>query len=307
LDRFLLMSCFARAAETGSFSAVARELGLSQPNISRYVAALEQHLETRLMHRSTRKLTLTPEGERYYAEVKQILDAVNQAESNARGDEQLGGLLRVACPTTLGMRYLMPCMRAFMDRYPRLELNLQMSDRYIDLVDEAVELAIRIGHLSDSALRARRIGVFRRVCVASVDYLERRGVPKTPADLGSHECIVYTLLSSGTTWSFRGAEVAVTGRFRVDSPDAVCEAVSRGMGIGYGPLWLFEDALRGGQLKVLLSGYASPPAPVQIVYGASRLLSRRATAFMEFVAQLFLEIPSMHEEGWADIVATTGV
>jgi LysR family transcriptional regulator, regulator for bpeEF and oprC len=302
MDRFLLMTCFARAVETGSFSAAGRDLGLGQPNVSRNVAALEQHLGTRLMHRSTRRITLTPEGERFYAEARRILDALAEAESSARSDVQPSGLLRVACPTTLGRIHLMPRVRSLLDRYPGLELDLQISDRYVDLVDEAIELAIRIGTLEDSALRARRIGMIERVCVASPDYLARRGRPKTPKDLRRHDCVVYTLLSSGATWHFRDSHVGVSGRFRVNSPDGVLEAVLDGIGIGYGPFWLFEHALRSGAVILLLRDHLAPAVPLQIVYAANRLLPRRASAFMDFVAEAFAGIPALNEGAVAGFI-----
>src|SRR5471032_2167922 len=189
------MHCYVRAVETGSFSAVARELGTVQPNVSRHIAALEQHLGTRLLHRSTRKLTPTPEGERYYAEVRRVLDAAEEADANARGEGKPSGLLRVNCPTLLGRGHLLPRVGALLERYPDMELDVQLSDRYIDLVEDGVDLAIRIGNLDDSALRARRIGMSERVCVASTAYLAGRAVPQAPADLQQHNCIVYTLMN----------------------------------------------------------------------------------------------------------------
>ncbi|HEX3139467.1 MAG TPA: LysR family transcriptional regulator, partial [Rhizobacter sp.] len=147
MDRFLLMTCFARAVETGSFTAAARDLGLGQPNVSRYVAALEEHLQTRLLHRSTRKLALTPEGERYYADVRRILDAVDESESSFRSDVDPSGLLRVACPTALAHAFVLPHVPTFLERYPKLTLDLQINDRYVNLVDEGTELAIRIGQM----------------------------------------------------------------------------------------------------------------------------------------------------------------
>src|SRR5277367_5787941 len=140
MDRFLLMHSFARVVETGSFSAVARELGTGQPNVSRHIAALEKYLGTRLLHRSTRKLTLTPEGERYYAEARRVLDAVDEAESNVRGEEKPSGLLRVACPTALARTHIMPWTKTLLDRYPVLDLDLQVGDRFIDLVEEGVDV-----------------------------------------------------------------------------------------------------------------------------------------------------------------------
>ena len=295
LDRFLLMTCFARAVETGSFSAAGRDLGLGQPNVSRYVAALEDHLQTRLLHRSTRKLALTPEGERYYADIRRILDAVDESESSFRNNVDPSGLLRVACPTALAHAYVLPHVPAFLKRYPRLTLDLQISDRYVNLVDEGIELAIRIGHLEDSALRARRVGMYERVVVASKAYLAERGVPHTPNDLRDHDCVIYTLLSSGATWRFRDADIPVSGRLRVNSPDAVRAAVTAGLGIGHGPEWLFEEGLKSGRLQLILTGYAAPAVPVQMVYVANRLVPTRAIVFMEFIADVFSKIPAFNK------------
>lgn len=294
MDRFLLMSCFARAVETGSFSAAARDLGLGQPNVSRHVAALEAHLRVRLLHRSTRRLSLTPEGERYYAEVRRILDAVDESESSLRDELAPSGSLRVACPTALAHAFVMPQVPAFLERYPGLSLDLQIQDRYVNLLDEGAELAIRIGHLEDSALRARRIGRFARVCVASRDYLARHGAPATPAALREHDCIVYTLLASQAAWQFRDGEVAVSGRLRVNSPQAVQEAVLAGVGIAHGPRWLFEAGLADGRLQLLLDEHAAPPVPIHLLYAANRLLSRRAIVFMDFVAELFARVPALN-------------
>lgn len=288
------MQCFARAVETGSFSAVARELDTGQPNVSRHIAALERHLGTRLLHRSTRKLTTTPEGERYYAEARQVLDALAEAESNARGEETPAGLLRISCPTSLGRTQLLPWTMQFLDQYPAIELDVQISDRFVDMVEEGVDLAIRIGALKDSSLRARPIGASERVCVASTAYLAKRPAPRTPTDLAGHNCIAYTLFSAGTSWRFRDGEVAIRGSLKSNTLDGVYQAVIDGVGIGYGPLWMFEDAVRSGAVKLLLTGYSAPPVPIQIVYAASRLLPRRAGAFMDFFAAAFKTNPSLN-------------
>ncbi|MEP9368352.1 LysR family transcriptional regulator [Xanthobacter sp. VNH20] len=294
MDRFLLMQCFARTAEMGSFSAAARDLGLSQPNVSRYVAALESHLERRLLQRSTRKLHLTPEGERYYAEARRILDAVTEAESSLRSEVAPAGLLRVACPTALAHEFVMPQVPSFLRAYPDLELDLQISDRFVNLIDEGAELALRIGQLSDSALRARRIGMFQRVCVAATGYLEERGSPQTPEDLGKHDCIVYSLLSTGAAWRFAETEVPVSGRLRVNSPQAVREAALAGLGIALGPSWLFEEGLRAGRLRRVLRGYEAPPVPIHMLYVANRLLPRRAVVFMDFIADAFGRVEALN-------------
>ena len=291
MDRLLLMTCFVRTAETGSFSAAGRDLGLGQPNVSRHVATLEEHLQTRLLHRSTRKLSLTPEGERYYLEARRILEAVEESESSFRENVKPTGLLRVACPTALAHTFLVPHISDFLERYPELTLDLQINDRYINLVDEGAELAIRIGHLEDSAMRARRLGMYERVCVASHKYLAEHGIPDTPEDLKKHDCLIYTLLSTGATWRFRDMDVPVSGRLRVNSPEAVQKFVNAGVGIAQGPEWLFEEGLANGNLQLLLADYTASPVPIQAVYVANRLLPKRAIVFMDFVAEIFEKNP----------------
>ena len=295
MDRFALMSSFVRAVEKGSFSAVARELGTTQPNISRHIASLEQHLGTRLLHRSTRKLTPTPEGERYYADTRRLLDAIAEAESNVRGQEVPSGVLRVACPTLLARTYLLPRVKTFLSRYPQVELDLQIGDRFIDLIEEGVDVAIRIGALKDSTLKARRVGTGERVCVATPNYITRHGKPKVPTDLKKHDCILYTLLSSGNVWSFKNLDVAVHGRFRVNTPDGIRTATLDGLGIAYSPVWLFEDALLDGRVQLLLEEFPGPPTPIHVIYPERRLLSRRAKVFMDFVAEEFARETVLNE------------
>jgi LysR family transcriptional regulator, regulator for bpeEF and oprC len=294
MDRFLLMHSFARVVETGSFSAVAREMGTGQPNVSRHIAALERHLGIRLLHRSTRKLTLTPEGERYYSETRRVIDAITEAESNARGEDAPQGLLRVACPTLLGRSHILPRVKAILTQFPGMEIDLQIGDRYIDLVEEGIDLAIRIGTLKDSALKARRIGAAERLCVASSEYLAEHLAPTHPNDLRNHDCIVYTLSSAGSTWSFRDINVAVRGRLRVNTPDGIRSGVLNGIGVAYAPGWLFEDALADGRVHSLLIEHRGPPVPINFVYAAQRLLPRRARVFMDFIAEAFARDPLLN-------------
>jgi len=303
LDRLLLMHTFARAVETGSFSAVAREQGIGQPNVSRHVAALEQYLGTRLLHRSTRKLTLTPEGERYYEEARRVLDAVDEAESNARGEEKPSGLLRVACQTALGRTHVLPWTRILLEAYPALDLDLQVGDRFIDLVEEGVDVAIRIGTLQDSTLKARRIGTAERVCVASPGYLTAHPAPRIPEDLSRHNCVVYSLARTGSTWLFREAEVEVSGRLKVNTPDGIHRAVLDGLGIAYAPVWLFEKELHTGEVEPLLLNEMGSSAPIHIVYPAKRLLPRRAGAFMDFIAERFSGEPVLNEGALARLLS----
>lgn len=304
MDRLLLMHSFVRVVETGSFSAVARELGTGQPNVSRHIGALERHLGVRLLHRSTRKLTLTPEGERYYSEARRALDTIAEAESNARGEDAPQGLLRVACPTLLGRSHVLPQIKAILARFPAMEIDLQIGDRYVDLVEEGIDLAIRIGTLKDSALKARRIGSAERFCVASTGYLAEHPPPIHPQDLRDHQCIVYTLASAANSWSFRNVDVVVHGRFRVNTPDGVRSAALDGIGIAYAPGWLFEDALADGRLQSLLAEHHGSPMPIQFVYAANRLLPRRARVFMDFIADVFARDPALDPAANRDAPST---
>ena len=294
MDRILWMSTFTRVVETGSFSAVARELRTGQPNVSRHIAALERHLGTRLLHRSTRKLTLTSDGERYYGDARRVLDTLAEAESNARGEDTPRGLLRVSCPTLLGRTHVLPHLKTLLDRYPELEIDLQVSDRFIDLIEEGVDLAIRIGALRDSALKARRIGFAERLCVASKDYLAVHGTPEFPEDLQRHDCIVYTLSPSAGVWQFRDREVEVRGRVRVNTPDGVRGALLDGLGVAYAPSWLFQDAIRDGRATPLLLDQRAPPTPIHLVYAANRLMPKRARAFADFITEHFARDPALN-------------
>jgi LysR family transcriptional regulator, regulator for bpeEF and oprC len=232
-----------------------------------------------------------------------VLDAVDEAESNARGEDKPTGLLRVACPTALARPYILPRMKTLFERYPGIDLDLQIGDRFIDLIEEGVDAAIRIGVLNDSTLKARRIGTAERVCVASPEYLAAHPAPRVPDDLTHHNCIVYSLARSGSTWGFRTTEVKVGGRLKVNTPDGVHRSVLDGLGVAYAPVWLFEKELRTGQVEPLLLDEMGPAIPIHIVYPARRLLPRRASVFMDFIAEEFSGNPALNE-GATDALCT---
>jgi LysR family transcriptional regulator for bpeEF and oprC len=294
MNKLSAMTCFVRAVETGSFSAVGRELGIGQPNVSRQIAALEQVLGTQLLHRSTRSLSVTPEGQRYYEQARLALDVIAQAESDARGQQNPQGLLRVACSQALGVEKVIDAMPAFMARYPDVQLDLRLSDAYADLVTEGLDLALRGGILADSALRARRVGSSERVVVASTAYLDAWGVPETPADLARHQCILYTYMARGDTWPFSDGEMQVRGRMRVNNLEAIRRAVLDGIGIAYLPSWMVWEQVRDGSLRVLLAAHATGPTPLYAVYAAQRLLPQRAVVFIDYIAAVFAETPGLN-------------
>ena len=292
MNKLLWMHCFVRAVETGSFSAVARELGIGQPNVSRHIASLEQDLGTRLLHRSTRQLVATPEGQRYYAQARAALDVIARAESEARGQQNPHGLLRVACAPGLGIEKIIGVLPEFMARYPEVELELRLNDGYVDLVAEGIDVAIRGGVLKDSALRARRVGMSERICVASPAYLERHGAPQHPDELLRHECIVYTLLTGGG-WPFRDGEVHVRGRLRINNLEGIRRAALEGLGIAYLPAWMVMEQLDCKALQPLLTAYAAPLTPLNAVYSGERLLPHRAAVFIEFISGVFAATPGL--------------
>lgn len=293
MDKLLWMQCLVRAVETGSFSAVARELGIGQPNVSRHIASLEKALDTRLLHRSTRQLVATPEGQRYYAQARQALDLIAQADSDARGQQKPHGLLRVACAPTLGTEKIIVALPDFLARYPDVEVELRLGDGFVDLVAEGVDIAIRGGVLKDSSLRARRVGTSERICVASATYLEKHGVPQQPADLLQHQCLIYTLMAGAGGWPFKSGEVPVQGRLRLNSLECIRKAVMQDIGIAYLPSWTIAQELRAGTLQVLLSEHAAARTPLNAVYAAERLLPRRAAVFIDFITAVFAATPGL--------------
>lgn len=296
MDKLLWMRCFVRAVETGSFSAVARELGIGQPNVSRHVAALEKSLGTRLLHRSTRQMVATAEGKRYYAQARQALDIIGEAEAQVHGEQDPHGLLRIACPESIGTELLIPALPDFLQRYPHVDVECRLGDAYIDLVAEGIDIAIRGGKLRDSTLRARCVGQSARICVASRTYLKQRGTPLEPGDLAAHDCIMYTLLAAGNdSWPFRDGDRKVSGRVRLNSLDGIRRAVLNDLGIAYLPACLDGDRgnaeRRTGSVADRAWGAAGA---VNVLYSAERRLPRRAAVFVDFIAQVLAKVPGLN-------------
>jgi len=293
MNVLLSMTVFRRVAETGSFSTVARETGMSQPTVSKHVAALEEHLGTKLISRSTRQLNLSEAGKQYYEQCTRILDELAEAEAGLRQQHALPkGTLRVNVPVTFGRLEIVPRMWEFLARYPDLNVELIMDDHQIDLVKEGVDMAIRVGVLADSSLIARKIGNSPRVTVASPDYLATNGEPQTLQDLKQHDCIVYTLLSTKNTWHFtgpRGKEsIRVRGRFSTNNPDAIREATLAGTGIAVTPTWLIGNCVEQGKLKVLLNDYAPTPFEIHAVYPERRFVPAKVRCFIDYLRESYM-------------------
>jgi len=241
MDVLLSMSVFRRVAEIGSFSEVARELSLSQPTVSKHIAALEQHLNLKLLNRSTRQLNLTDVGKQYYSRCLHILDEVAEIESTLSNQQsQPTGTLRINTPVTFGELEIVPHLWEFLSMYPELQVEMIMDDHYVDLVKDGVDMAIRVGPLSDSSLIASKIGDSPRVTVASPEYLAANGEPHCVQDLKEHNCIVYMLLTTLNEWYFAGPNgnetIRVKGRFSVNNPRSIRQAVLAGQGIAVTPI-----------------------------------------------------------------------
>ena len=306
MDRLDCMQSFRRVVEAGSFSAVARELNTSQPTISRQIAALETYLDVQLLVRSTRKLQLTEAGEQFFEHCQIVLDAAAQAEASVGKRQKPTGTLRVNCPVAFGQHQLIPCIKAFLDRYPDIRLDLSLSDGFIDLVEGGIDLAIRIGQVKDPMLISHPIGLTHRVTVAAQTYFEHHREPQTPEELINHNCIVYTRLSTGNEWHFQKptgdkVEIAVNGNLRVDNSTAIREAVLAGVGIAVCPVWLFGDLLQSDRLKVVLKAYQPIPLPIHAVYRRGRFIPVKVRCFIDYLTTEFKLNPWVSDYNGSDI------
>jgi DNA-binding transcriptional LysR family regulator len=251
---------FVRSVETGSFTAVAAEQGQSQPTVSRQILALEEHLGVRLMQRTTRALTLTDEGRSYYAHARAVLDALEEAQDSVRPGSAVRGTLRIAAPVAFARLHLMPRIGRFLQAHPELRTDWLLGDRPVDLVEEGVDLAIRIGRVTDQGLIVRRIGQMRRITVARPDYFARHGRPQHPHDLRHHDCIVYTGLATVDEWHFTGLDgapivVKVAGRVRVSASEGMLSALLEGLGLAVCPTWLFDGEVERGEVERVLADF----------------------------------------------------
>lgn len=288
MPSLIAYTAFARAYELGSFSAVGRELGLTQSTVSKHIAALEAELKVPLFARTTRRLNPTHEAVRLYEGVLQLLDAADAVQSAVAGTRtEPSGLLRISLPDSYGRACVMPLVARFLAAHPRVRMDVRLTDQPVNLVEEGVELAVRIGELGASTLMARPLGIVEQTVVATPAYLARHGVPRDPTELTGHHCIVYTGAAKGQRWVFESEQgrqvVEVAGSLAMDSADAVYSAVLGDVGIARLPGWVVEAGLASGAVRALLPDFYPLPLPVNFVYPQTRVLSARARAFIDFV------------------------
>jgi len=288
MDRLDQLRAFVATAQTGSFTAGAAKLGISNRLASKYVAALETSLGIRLFQRTTRRIGLTPAGEDLLARAPALLEDLDDlVASVSEGSRGLSGELRVAAPVSFGEVYVTGMLARFVEAHPNVSIDLRLNDRYIDLAAEGIDLAFRMGRFDLASLKVRRLGRFRSLVVASPDYLARNGVPRAPEDLPGHACIVDTNRRTSRRWTFEraGADRAVTvsGRFEVNSANAAADLARRGMGIAYAPRFALGRSLEDGSLVPLLEDYSGEVGELGAVYLEGRTLPRKVRALIDFV------------------------
>jgi DNA-binding transcriptional LysR family regulator len=298
MDRIDAMQALVAVADLRGFAPAARKLGLSPSGVTRLIAALEDRVGARLLQRTTRSVTLTDAGARYLERIRRILADVEEAEGAVERERtRPSGRLAVSAPIGFGRLHVSPVMSAYLKRNPEVSGELRLSDRMINLVEDGIDLAVRIGHLSDSSLVARHVGEMRRIVVASNDYLRQRGEPKTPQAIASHETIQFGAMTAPPDWRFvedgHEVRVACTPRLTTNSADAALDYAEHDGGLTRVMAYQAAAALKRGRLKIVLAKFEQPPLPIHIVYPTSRLLSAKVRSFVDLV----LEVSDWHFVG----------
>lgn len=290
MDRLNAMETFVNVVESGSFSGAARRLEVGQPAVSKTVAQLEERLGVRLLLRSTRGLTPTEAGQRFYERALRTIEEADEAERSARdAGTGLSGPLRICAAVTFTRIRILPYLQGFLDMHPQLSLDIVLDDRHIDMLEEGIDVALRMGSLTDSGMTARKIAQSPRSVVGTPSYFARHGVPATPADLTGHNAVIYGRVDGGS-WQFRRGStevsVAVSGRIRVNAAEGVRAAVLADMGLAISSEWMFEPELASGTLQRVLTEWELPPVDLWAVYPGGRMASAKARAFIAYVEEL---------------------
>jgi DNA-binding transcriptional LysR family regulator len=291
MDRLDAMQAFVAVADLEGFAPAARKLNLSPSAVTRLIAALEERLGARLLQRTTRQVTLTDAGSRYLERARRILADVDEAEDAVEGERtRPEGRLVISAPVGFGRLHVSPVVTAYLKRYPDVGVDLRLTDRTINLVEDGVDVAVRIGHLPDSTLVARHVGEMRRIVVASPGYLRTHGEPKRPADVAAHDMIQFGAMTDAPDWRFvedgREIRIASSPRFASNSSDAAIQYAEHDGGLTRVMAYQAAESLRAGRLKIVLAEFEQPAIPIHIVYPTSRLLSAKVRTFIDLVAEI---------------------
>jgi len=297
MDRFQAIVAFTNVVETGSFARAADRLDVSVSAVSRQVAELEAHLGARLLNRTTRRLSLTESGQAFHERCVQLLADLEEAEEAVTASAVVPrGTLRITASISFGAGYLAPAIAEFQRQHPQVRFDIELSDRAVDLVDERIDLAIRVGDIGSQALIGRRIGVAQMVCCAAPSYLARHPAPRTPVDLARHACLTYEYASGGNLWRFTDAagrihDARVDGDTHANNGAMLAALAVAGAGINLGPDFIVAGDVRAGRLVALLPGYAPPAIAINAAYPSRRHLSAKVRAFIDFLVQHFAHDP----------------
>ncbi len=288
IDRLAAMEAFVRVVNARSFSRAAEQLCIGQSALSKTITQLERRLGVRLLLRSTRKLMPTEAGQSFYEHAQRSIEEADEADRVARGAaETLSGRLRICAAVTFARLHVIPHLSTFLAQHAALEIDIILDDRNIDLIEAGVDVALRMGQLSDSTLTARKIAQCHRRVIGTPSYFESMGVPQTPTDLAVHQAVIYAQRGGGTNWVFRRgtAEISVTveGRLRVSAAEGVRECVLAGMGFAIASEWMFAPELRSGTVKSVLNNWSLPPVDLWAVFPMGRDVSAKARAFAGFI------------------------
>lgn len=289
MNRLESMAVFIEVVASGSLSGASRKLKMPLPTVSRKVSELESHIKARLLNRSTRKLTLTDAGKTYLASCKRILEDVREAERTASGEYSAPtGELIITAPIVFGRLHVLPITTEFLKAYPDVQVRLVLGDRSRNLLEDHIDLAVRIGELPDSNLIATRVGTISNVVCASPEYFAKRGAPKRPQDLAKHECITFTGLMSPDFWTFKTDQsefsVPINSRLVVNTAEAAIDAAMQGAGVTRVLSYQIEKLVHAGKLVTALKKWESAPVSVSLVYTGQRLLPLKLRAFLDFAA-----------------------
>lgn len=298
MDRLTAMETFVCVIESGSFSAAARLLDVGQPAVSKSIAQLEERLAVRLLLRSTRGLTPTEAGQAFYERAKRAIEEADEAELAARGSAgALSGRLRVSAAVTFARLHIIPRLPSFLERHPDLNIDIILDDENIDLLEHGIDVALRMGVLGDSTMTARRLARGRRCVVGSPAWFAKAGEPRTPADLVSHQAIVYEQAGGGSAWSFKRGNtetsIAVAGRIRVNAAEGVRAAVLADMGVAITSEWMFAPEIASGAVKQVLADWELPSIDLWAVFPSGRMVTAKARAFIAWVEEILGASDSM--------------
>jgi DNA-binding transcriptional LysR family regulator len=294
MDRLAAMEAFVRVVDAGSFSSAARQLRLGQPSVSKTVAQLEERLGVRLLLRSTHGLAPTEAGRNFYERAKRSIEEAEEAENAARGAAAtLSGRLRISGPVTFARLHVVPHLALFLAKHPALDIDVILDDRNVDLIESGIDVALRMGELADSTLTARKISQSHRRVLGTRGYFNAHGVPRTPADLASHQAIIHQQHIGREAWTFREGttetSVTLAGRLRVNAAEAVREAVLSGLGLAIASEWMFAPELKTGCVQRVLTDWSLPPLDLWAVFPAGRQVNAKTRAFTSFIGEQILK------------------